>query len=280
LKSQWEIDELIEHFILRPEEFALLSGSSAVNQLGLAVLLKFFQYEARFPTSPKEVPDEIIDFLARQLGLDAALFADYKWTTNTIKKHRKTIRHLYEFQRATRQDQRKVQIWLYENVVGYEQNFEKLKEIVYERFRNARRTPPTPEQVEDIINGANTTYERRFYRTTYSKLSPKLRQKLAALLNSPEPSAEGEDKIPFHQIKEDPGEPGVASVKLAAERLEILQQLEMPLGLFDGYTHRFLQKYRKQAGSESISGLKRRLIVESPEVGYGNESLPYPYSTY
>mgnify|MGYP001252825737 CR=1 FL=1 len=46
MKRHWEIDELIEHFMLRPEELGRLSGSSPANQLGMATLMKFFEYEA------------------------------------------------------------------------------------------------------------------------------------------------------------------------------------------------------------------------------------------
>src|SRR5258708_19692278 len=71
------MDELIEHFTLRPEEIALLSGYGPASQLGIAVLLKFFQYEARFPAKRSEVPAEIVDFLARQLGVNPTILADY-----------------------------------------------------------------------------------------------------------------------------------------------------------------------------------------------------------
>jgi len=269
MKRHWEIDELIEHFMLRPEEIALFAGSNAANQLGMAVLLKFFQYEARFPSSKKEVPEEVLSFLAHQLAVDVAVFEDYRWAGSTIKTHRSTIRHLYEFRRASKQDQRKVQIWLYENVVSHEHNFEKLTEITYERFRTIHRTPPTADQVKTLINAAISTYERHFYQKTYSKLPEELRNKLRVLLDSPEPETEGEEnieKIPFHQLKDDPGEPSVASVKLAAARLERLQQLALPAGLFDNYTTRFLHKYRQRVASESPSGLKRRL--DSPPIGY------------
>jgi hypothetical protein len=162
VKRHWEIDELIENFMLRPEELAVLSGSSAANQLGIAVLMKFFQHEARFPDKPSEVPEEVISFIARQLGLAATEFKGYRWDTNTIKKHRRAIRHLYEFRRASRVDQRKVQVWLYQHVVAHEQNVEKLKELTYERFRTLRRVPPTPDVGQTLINSAVSTYERHF----------------------------------------------------------------------------------------------------------------------
>jgi TnpA family transposase len=267
MKGHWEIDELIEHFVLRPEEIALFAGSDAANQLGMAVLLKFFQHEARFPINKAEVPDEIVSFLAHQLSLDGAAFAEYKWYGRRIKTHRSKIRHLYEFKRASHQDQRKVQTWLYENVVAQEQNVDKLKELTYERFRTLRRTPPTAEQVETLINGAISTYEQHFYQALYRKLPQDLCQKLASLLGPSETATENDDAyIPLHDLKEDPGEPNVASVKITVTRLEQLQALNIPQDLFAGYSQRFLQKYKQRVASEKPSSLRRHL--KTPAIGY------------
>src|SRR5258708_31621956 len=79
VKRHWEIDELVENFMLRPEELALLSGSSPSSHMGMAVLMKFFQHEARFPHKPSEVPEEVVTFIAQQLGLNASDFKDYRW---------------------------------------------------------------------------------------------------------------------------------------------------------------------------------------------------------
>ena len=43
LKRHWEVDELIEHWTLLPDEIALLGNKIGANRLGCAVLLKFFQ---------------------------------------------------------------------------------------------------------------------------------------------------------------------------------------------------------------------------------------------
>ena len=59
MKRQWEPEELIEQFILTPAELALLpedlTNANPSNRLGFAVLLKFFQVEARFPQIGKSV---------------------------------------------------------------------------------------------------------------------------------------------------------------------------------------------------------------------------------
>jgi len=79
VKRPWGIEELVENFMLRPEELVLQSRSSSASQLGLAVLMKFFQHEGRFPTKPSEVPEQVVAFLARQIGFTPVDFKNYRW---------------------------------------------------------------------------------------------------------------------------------------------------------------------------------------------------------
>lgn len=51
MKRSWQPEELIEHWTLIPTELDLLTKKTASNRLGIALLLKYFQYEGRFPTS-------------------------------------------------------------------------------------------------------------------------------------------------------------------------------------------------------------------------------------
>ena len=55
MKRNWELYELVEQFTLLPVEISLLGNKSGANRLGFALLLKFFQVEARFPRYPQEV---------------------------------------------------------------------------------------------------------------------------------------------------------------------------------------------------------------------------------
>ena len=56
MKKNWDLEELIESFTFMPNELDLLKDKTKETQLGFAVLFKFFQYKARFPSNKKEVP--------------------------------------------------------------------------------------------------------------------------------------------------------------------------------------------------------------------------------
>ncbi len=60
MKQHWSLPELAECWSLAPEEVALLSGRTAVNRLGFAALLKFFQLEGYFPAGYTDIPQQAL----------------------------------------------------------------------------------------------------------------------------------------------------------------------------------------------------------------------------
>ena len=70
MKHIWPEEELIEHFTLSGDERKLLENKSAPLQLGFAALLKFFQYEGRFPLVKHEIPKPVIRYIARFRSLN------------------------------------------------------------------------------------------------------------------------------------------------------------------------------------------------------------------
>lgn len=60
-----ELDELVGDRTLLDDEHTLVVGKrGAGQQLGFAVLMKFYNRHARFPRGRAELPDEAIRFLA------------------------------------------------------------------------------------------------------------------------------------------------------------------------------------------------------------------------
>lgn len=68
MHQHWTIEDLIDDWTLLPTEQALLAGSQEANRLGLAVMLKAFQYEGRFPARTRDVPQAAVEFVSRQVG--------------------------------------------------------------------------------------------------------------------------------------------------------------------------------------------------------------------
>lgn len=120
MKKNWELEDLIEHFTLLPQEMRLVGNKTGETRLGFAVLLKFFQYKARFPYAKNEVPREVINYIAKQLNLSADLYKEYDWNGRSIKYHRAQIREFVGFRECTLDDIKQVQDWLRQEVLTHD----------------------------------------------------------------------------------------------------------------------------------------------------------------
>lgn len=65
MKRNWELDELIEHFTLMPQEMRLVGNKTGETRLGFSVMLKYFQHEGRFPNHRNEVPNTVVAYIAK-----------------------------------------------------------------------------------------------------------------------------------------------------------------------------------------------------------------------
>ena len=120
MKVYLNVDEIIGRFTLLPEEVSFLGSNDPHNQLGKALLLKFFQSEGRFPEDANEFTPEIIEYVAQQLNLASDVMKDYKWDGRAISDHRVQIRELLGFHRATVADQEALRSWIIEDVLPHE----------------------------------------------------------------------------------------------------------------------------------------------------------------
>ncbi len=103
MKREWTDLEFADWTLL-PSEAALLANKTGPTRLGFAVLLKFFQYAARFPFSMQEVPATAVAYIARQVGVPAEEFLRYDWEGRAVKYHRAQIRAFLGFREQTVQD--------------------------------------------------------------------------------------------------------------------------------------------------------------------------------
>ncbi len=154
MKQQWDLTELIEHFTFLPPEVKFLGGNASHTRLGKAVLLKFFQYEGRFPESVAELPSAVVEYVAQQLNLAEALIYDYGWEGRTIKAHRQQIRAFLGFRPATVADQARLHAWLTHEVLPHEYRLPYLKERAYAQLRFLHLEPPTASRLDRLVRSA------------------------------------------------------------------------------------------------------------------------------
>ncbi|NER26159.1 MAG: DUF4158 domain-containing protein, partial [Symploca sp. SIO1C4] len=117
VKPNWDTEELIDNWTLLPQEIELVSNKVGANQIGFAVLLKYFQLMARFPDSPKEIPKIIISYIAQQLKIPEVIYSEYNWLGRSISNHRASIRKLFGFRTATIADGEEIVNWLKAEII-------------------------------------------------------------------------------------------------------------------------------------------------------------------
>ena len=263
MKQHWELDELIENWTLLPQELSWLSNKSGINLLTTALLLKWFQYETKFPNSTREIPDSVIDYLARQLKVSAELISGYDWKRRSYMRQRSEVRQFLGISKATVKDAQNLVTWLIETVLDREADLAHLQEIACQRFWSLKIEPPTPGRVERLVRSALRTYETNFFQQTLEKLSPECRSQIDALLitseadetdNAPEKTTFKASK--FHFLNSEPGRASLNSLLTEISKLQTLRQIGLPKNLFRTVTPKVLQAYSTRVGIEYPSHLR------------------------
>ena len=142
MKRSWEIDELIEHWTLLPDEIKLLGYKTGATRLGFAIILKYFQLFFHFPVQKPDIPNIIVTHIASQVNVSPQDYQKYDWQSRMAMYHRIQIREFLGFRKATVSDARALVKWLLEKVLATEVNLEHLKEIVKEQFLELKIEPP------------------------------------------------------------------------------------------------------------------------------------------
>lgn len=278
MKRQWENEDLIEHWILGPWELAQLGNKTGATRLGFALLLKFFQREARFPAFKNDLPGIVITFVATQVGVPAEAYLQYDWQGRTIKDHRAEIRKLFDFRESTVADGEELKEWLIADVLPLEHQEEVLREEAYAWFRRHHLEAPTPSRLRRLIRSALHTFEQQFYDATLSSLPESAQTALEALLavpgdvmalqepapeipeptpGQPLPEASEETHLsPLQHLRMDPGRVGLATMLEEMAKLRRIRELRLPDTLFPGIARKVLNVYRNRASVEEPSRLR------------------------
>ncbi|MFS0635990.1 Tn3 family transposase [Mesobacillus foraminis] len=267
MKRNWELDELIDHFILMPDEQELIQLKRGNTKLGFAVMFKFFQYEARFPHTKGEIPKTVIEYIAKQLEMNPDIFSEYDWNGRTITYHRSEIRTYFGFREATLQDVDLMTDWLCKHVLYHSHEFNYVEDKLYQQYRELKIEPPTPDRVERLIRSATYSYEDQFFTSIYQRLSSQTCEGLDRLINHLEKvddTSEAKEAFTFYELKSDPGRIGLETVFKELHKLQTIKDLQLPIDLFSDISPNILKKYRKRTATEDIRELRRH----PPQIRY------------
>jgi hypothetical protein len=171
VRRDWEPEDLVACWTLvEQDERELVAYKRGATRLGSALMLKFFEIEARFARHASEFPPAAVAYVARQVDVDPAELAGYEWVGRTAEYHRSQIRRALGFRRFSEDDEAKLAGWLAEEVAPVELSDDRLREALLARCRAERIEPPT--RVDRILGAARAAVSDRFTTSTVSRLSP------------------------------------------------------------------------------------------------------------
>lgn len=127
------LDELVEHWTLLEDEQDLVAGKRGATRLGFALVLKFYIRYGRFPRGRAELPADAVEFVARQVRVDASELAFYEFADRMARYHQTQIRRHLGFRECSVVDADKLAEWLAANVCGAERRHDQVRAELVDR---------------------------------------------------------------------------------------------------------------------------------------------------
>jgi TnpA family transposase len=254
-------DELIDRWTLLPDDHSLLQGKAAENRLGFSLLLKFYNHAGRFPRGRSEIPEEAVEYVARQVGVPVGDLGFYEWTGRTIERQRAQIRAALGFRECTVADGEKLTAWLAEHVAEVERRPELVRQELLARCRMEHVEPPTTGRVERIVASALRQAEEALCVRIASRVSADATTRTEALIVPSERTSEEEDEpeqdaLPLGFIRADPGNVSLDSMLTEIEHLLVVRSVGLPAGLFVDVAPKVVAAWRARAAVEAPSHLR------------------------
>src|SRR6266702_134361 len=231
-----DLDELVEHWTLLDDKRELIAGKRGATRLGFALLLKFYTRLGRFPRGRGELPDEAVEFVARQGDVDPDELAFYEWTGRTIEYHRAQIRTHLGFRECSVGDAEKLTEWLAVNVCEAERRPELVRDELLARCRAERIETPTARIAERVP----------------AEVVVRLRQLVAPEVPDDD---SGEESV-LALVKSVPGSISLETMLTEIRKLRAVRAVGLPVGLFADIAPRVVASWRARAAVESPSHLR------------------------
>jgi len=255
VRREWEPEDLVACWTLVEHgERELVAYKRGATRLAFALMLKFFEIDARFPRHVGEYPPAAVDYVARQVGVDPGVLVDYQWSGRTFEYHRAQIRRALRFRRFSEDDEAKLAGWLAAEIAPVELSDERLREALLARCRSERIEPPA--RMDRILGAARAAVSDRFTTAIVNRLTPETVAGLDALAGL---GVDGQDPACgawLAELKADPGRVSRDSLRSEIAKLARVRALGLPDGLFDGWSDTLVAAWRARAAVEYPSDLR------------------------
>jgi TnpA family transposase len=233
------LDELVATWTLVSADWELVGNKTGATRLGFALVLKFFEREARFPTGPSEFSDVVIEFVARQVNVASGELGGYVWGERSARGHRSQIRESFGFRICTRTDEEAVIDWLAVEACPIDQRSDYLLSALASRCRSLKIEPPG--RTERILGSARAAFEKSFCDQTLSRMDLERIDAIERLV------ADATEIGLLAELKSDPGQLGLETLLREITKLNMVRSLNIPVKLFDSASPRTVEAWRARA---------------------------------
>lgn len=244
MQREWSTEDLVASWTLIGDDWQLVGNKTGATRLGFALLLKFFEIEARFPRSTAEFPFEAVGYVAEQVKIDPAELDRYDWDGRAIERHRMQIRSAFGFRMFTRADEDTLAEWLAADVCPVELRDEQLREALLVRCRTERLEPPG--RIDRIVGSARAMFDQRFCDRTVTRLGDGGTARLEQLV----------DGGLLADLKTDPGQVGLETLLREIDKLDAIRRLRLPVDLFSDTSDKLVEAWRARAARAYPSDLR------------------------
>ncbi|CAH2902538.1 MAG: Mobile element protein [uncultured Paraburkholderia sp.] len=248
------------------EEQALLPGRTGHGRFGFAVLLKYFQYEGRFPDSRREVPAEVVRHLAEQLAIPIKALDSFDWQGRTAKRQRTEILSWLGIRRMAAADWDALALWLRAELLPGDHSLEQLTERTDDWLRSQGLESPGTHRLDRLLRAEAHAYESRLLTDIADHISDTSRTALDRLLGAADDGVDEpengdtsapEREISFSHLRRDAGHVSLETLLQELAKLKAIRGLVLPTVTPAMVPPKWLQKFRQRASIESIWDLRR-----------------------
>jgi hypothetical protein len=261
-------DELIEHWTLVSDKLDLLAGRIGPSKLGLALWLRFYIAEGRFPSGRSELPDEAVAWVASQVKVPASDIGLFDWEGRTAERARKTVRTFLGFRECSVADADKLTAWLADDVCSRERHPQRVREALLTKLREEHIEQPARVRLGRMIGSALRKSEEALTSTVRSRLDDEVTARMWAMIaaagDDPGESAGADGGDPgdvagpevWAAIRSDPGNVSLNTCKEERRKLDWIRAVGLPAGLFSDIAPKIVAAWRARVAVEAPSHLR------------------------
>ena len=249
-----DLDVLVADWTLLDDEWPLVARKRGGSRLVFALLLKSYGRHGRFLSGPETVSAEIVDFVARRVGVSASSLAGYDWLGRTHRYHQAQIREYFGYRACSVADAEDLTAWLASAVCERERDAGRVRAELLARCRAERIEPPSDGRVDRIVRSALHQAETTMTVRIATQLSVGVRARLDALLAA---DAEDEhDESVLTLVKSVPGNVSLESLLVEIDKLHAVRRIDVPSVVFADTAAPVLAAWRSRASVEAPSHLR------------------------